>query len=95
MTNRLSKTEIESQLGVSSQWKISRDDQAIERSFSFESFTDAWKFLCKVVLIAEEQQHHPTILNTYTQVTLTLSTHDAGGVTDKDIAFAQLIDQIS
>ena len=64
----------------------------MQRTFSFENFVDAMSFVNRVADLAEDFQHHPDILIRYNKVTLTLSTHDAGGLTDKDFAFAREAD---
>jgi 4a-hydroxytetrahydrobiopterin dehydratase len=61
---------------------------AIQRTFQFKDFVEAMKFVNKVAEQAEADQHHPDILIRWNKVTLTLSTHDASGITDKDFALA-------
>ena len=71
-------------------WEII--DSALERSFKFADFSEAFAFMTRVALVAEKQQHHPTWTNTYDQLTIRLSTHDAGDtVTKKDHALAAAI----
>lgn len=65
---------------------------AIQRTFHFKNFMDAMKFVDSVAVAAEAAQHHPDILIRYNKVTLTLNTHDAGGITEKDFALAAKID---
>ncbi len=65
------------------------------RKFSFKDFSEALAFICRVGLLAEQQNHHPTITNTYNTVELWLSTHDAGDVvTEKDKKLAEAIDKL-
>ena len=66
----------------------------IERLFVFENFVDAMIFVNKVAEIAEEDSHHPDIRILYNRVTFTLSTHDAGGLTQKDFQMAHRIDSV-
>lgn len=61
----------------------------IQRTFQFDDFVQSMVFVNKVADAAEAAQHHPDILIRYNKVTLTLSTHDAGGITDKDFSFAR------
>lgn len=74
------------------QWSI--EDKEIKREFDFESFQEAIDFVNKVAEIAEEHNHHPDICIFYNKVRLTLSTHKAGGLTEKDFVLASLIDKI-
>ena len=65
---------------------------AIQRTFQFKDFVEAMKFVNRVAEQAEADQHHPDILVRWNKVTLTLSTHDAGGITSKDFALAAKTD---
>ncbi|MFK4810804.1 4a-hydroxytetrahydrobiopterin dehydratase [Devosia sp. ZW T5_3] len=67
---------------------------AISHAFKFKDFSEAFAFMARVALAAEKAGHHPDWSNSYNSVTITLSTHDAGGLTEKDIALAQAIDKI-
>lgn len=69
-------------------------DNAIEKKFKFLNFTQALGFIVQAGVIAEKKNHHPELFNVYNKVTIRLSTHDANGVTDKDIDLAKGIDQI-
>ena len=86
---KLSDSAIEQHLDGSS-W--SRIGDEIQRTFSFKDFVEAMAFVQKVATEAEADQHHPDILIRYNKVTLTLSTHDAGGITHKDFDLASKID---
>jgi 4a-hydroxytetrahydrobiopterin dehydratase len=66
----------------------------IERLFTFETFVDSMIFVNKVAELAEEEQHHPEIRIIYNRVTLALTTHDAGGLTQKDFQMAHRIDSL-
>jgi len=87
---KLTTPEIECRLGPESDWSAVGD--TIGRTFAFTNFVEAMKFVNKVATHAEQVQHHPDILVRWNRVTLTLSTHDAGGVTNKDFAFADAAD---
>ena len=65
---------------------------AIHRTLKFRNFTDAWGFMTRVALTAERMDHHPEWSNVWNRVEILLSTHDSGGVTEKDIELAKRID---
>lgn len=70
-------------------------ENALVSNFTFTNFLEAMEFINKVATLAEEQQHHPTIHNTYNQVQLVLTTHDAGNtVTEKDVDLANAIEAL-
>ena len=73
-------------------WKAVEGRNAIAKSFKFADFNAAFGFMTKVALTAEKSDHHPEWSNVWNKVDITLSTHDAGGVTDKDIALAKFIE---
>lgn len=68
-------------------WSVAGN--ALEKSFSFSTFPDGIAFVNRVADLAEEMEHHPDITITYTRVTLRLSTHDVGGISDLDVRFAR------
>jgi 4a-hydroxytetrahydrobiopterin dehydratase len=72
-------------------WALAKDGKSIHQSFKFKNFVEAWSFMTHVALLAEKADHHPDWSNTYNKVAISLSTHDAGGVTKRDIALAQAI----
>ena len=72
-----------------------KQDNRLYRSFKFKDFKEAFAFMVKVALVAEEQQHHPTWSNVYNQVEIWLNTHDAGNiVTQRDYDLADAIDKL-
>ena len=73
-------------------WSL--EDDKLRRQFSFRNFVDAFGFMSRVALIAERMDHHPEWRNVYRTVTIDLTTHDAGGVTRKDIELALAIDSL-
>lgn len=74
-------------------WRVSTGDRpAIERELSFADFNAAFGFMTRVALYADKADHHPEWSNVYNRVQVLLTTHDAGGVTDKDVALARFID---
>ena len=85
--DKLPQEDIEARLEAFPDW--SQNGDALQRTFSFEDFLSAMAFVGHIADLAEEHQHHPDIMIRYNKVTLTLTTHDAGGLTEKDFAFAQ------
>ncbi len=86
----LRTSDIDAALADLDGWTHAGD--AIVKEFVFDSFRDAIDFIGRVADVADALDHHPTLLNVYARVKLTLTTHDAGGVTARDIAFAQDIE---
>jgi len=75
-------------------WRVDDGDRpAITRSLRFSDFNAAFGFMMRVALKAEVMDHHPEWSNVYNRVEILLTTHDAGGVTDKDVALARFIDE--
>ncbi len=89
---RLSESEIEAGLGSLAGW--SRQGESIEGSWRFADFRSAFAFLVQVALLAERADHHPEIWNVYDRVRLSLTTHDAGGLTARDFELAGQIDAL-
>ena len=88
----LTENEIKSALPQLNNWKLL--DNCIEKKFVFTDFLEAMKFINAVAASAEAMQHHPEWSNVYNKVTVALTTHDAGGITQKDITLAKKIDDI-
>lgn len=86
MADRLSDDAISSALEGLDGW--SRDGDAIVREFEFRDFVEALGFIAQVGVLAERKNHHPELSNVYNRVRIALSTHDAGGITDLDVALA-------
>tara|TARA_A100000171_G_C2123661_1_gene142218 strand:+ start:591 stop:890 length:300 start_codon:yes stop_codon:yes gene_type:complete len=76
-------------------WSVAENRDAIEKTFKFNDFNEAFGFMTRVAMQAEQAGHHPEWFNVYNRVTVTLATHDAGGVTAKDTALASFMDQIA
>jgi 4a-hydroxytetrahydrobiopterin dehydratase len=76
-------------------WAIAEDGKALVRSFKFKDFSEAFGFLTRVALHAEKADHHPEFTNVWNRVDFRLTSHDAGGVTDRDIALARAINGIA
>ena len=76
-------------------WSEVSGRDAIARTFTFRDFNEAFGFMARVALVAEKMDHHPEWRNVYRTVEVVLSTHDAGGVTARDIALARAMDAIA
>lgn len=76
-------------------WRAVEGRDAITRTFTFADFNQAFGFMTRVALVAERMDHHPEWTNVYKTVTVTLASHDAGGVTDRDIRLAEAMDRIA
>ncbi len=75
-------------------WRMVEGRDAIARGFTFADFSTAWGFMSRVALAAEKLDHHPEWSNVWNRVDIVLSTHDAGGLSDRDIALARAIDAL-
>ena len=73
-------------------WRDVTGRDAIARSLKFKDFNTAFAFMTRVALMAERMDHHPEWFNVYNRVDVTLTTHDCGGVSERDIALAAFID---
>jgi len=89
---RLTQAQVDDRLEKLSKWTQSGD--SIQRTFLLKDFAESLKFVNAVGQEAEKVQHHPDILVRWNKVTLTLSTHDAGGITEKDLTFAGAADKL-
>jgi 4a-hydroxytetrahydrobiopterin dehydratase len=76
-------------------WARSADGKAIEKSFRFADFSAAFGFLTRVALHAEKVDHHPEFTSVWNRVDFRLTSHDANGVTERDVALAQAIDRLA
>ena len=75
-------------------WTMVDGRDAITRTFRFADFNAAWGFMARVALLAEKQDHHPEWFNVWNRVEITLSTHDAGGLSARDVTLATAIDAL-
>ena len=76
-------------------WKAVDGRDAISRSFKFKDFNAAFGFMTRAALVAEQMNHHPEWFNVWNKVEVTLSTHDAGGLTELDLKLAEAMDSIA
>ena len=93
MRQKLSDLEIQRALGRLPGW--SRRSDTLTKTYAFASFADGIAFVNRVAKAADRMNHHPDIDIRYTKITCVLSTHDAGGVTESDLALAQEIEKAS
>ncbi len=77
-----------------SDWSISSDGLSITRKLKFLNFRNTFSFMTEIALIAEKMDHHPEWFNVYNNLDIKLSTHDSGGVTEKDLTLAKNIDKV-
>ncbi len=94
MPTRLTDAERSSVAQTLPGWTLVEGRDAIERSFRFRDFNEAWGFMTRVALLAESQNHHPDWSNVWNRVRIELSTHDAGGLTDNDMKLARAINAL-
>ncbi len=94
MAERLTEAE-RRELGTSlPEWSLVADRDAIQRRLKFRDFSEAWGFMNRVALLAEKQNHHPEWSNVWNKVDITLTTHDAGGLSRNDVTLARAIDKL-
>lgn len=77
------------------EWRMAEGRDALVRRFRFRDFNQAWGFMARVALLAEAQDHHPEWSNVYNRVDITLTTHDAGGLSARDLRLARAIDLLA
>lgn len=94
MVEQLSETERADALDGLPDWDYDDSRDAITRSIVFTDFAEAFGFMTQVALIAEKADHHPEWTNVWNRVEITLTTHDAGGLSERDIELAEAIDAI-
>ena len=87
---KLSDTEIQKNLEKLDGWTV--ENGKLHKQFQFDNFVSAFGFMTQLALIAESMNHHPEWFNVYNRVTIDMSTHDAGGITELDFKFAEHAD---
>jgi 4a-hydroxytetrahydrobiopterin dehydratase len=95
MVEKLTGSARTAALAKLSGWSEVKGRDAITRQFEFSDFNEAFGFMARAALIAEKLDHHPEWFNVYNKVEVTLATHDAGGVTERDIKLAQAMDRLA
>ena len=94
MVEKLTAKERSQALAGLKEWHLVSGRDAIAKSFKFKTFNEAFGFMTQVALLAEKMDHHPEWSNVWNRVEITLSTHDAGGLSQRDIALAEAIDRL-
>lgn len=92
MIARLTAAERQAALAELPGWKAAGDRDAIARTFTFRDFNEAFGFMSRVALMAERMDHHPEWFNVYNRVEILLTTHDAGGLSARDVELARFIE---
>ena len=95
MAEKLTGSARPAPLGKLNGWSEVDGRDAISRTFTFKDFNEAFGFMARAALIAEKLDHHPEWFNVYNKVEVTLATHDAGGVTERDVKLAEAMDRIA
>jgi len=95
MAQKLTADARKTALGRLPRWAEVSGRDAIARKFTFGDFNEAFGFMTRAALVAEKMDHHPEWFNVYRTVEVTLSTHDAGGVTELDVRLAEAMDRIA
>ncbi|WP_340587106.1 4a-hydroxytetrahydrobiopterin dehydratase [Erythrobacter alti] len=90
----LARSEAEELVAGLEGWTFTRDGDAISRTFKFGDFSEAFAFMTRVAMIAEQEDHHPEWSNVYNKVQIELTTHDANGLSMRDIKMARSIEQL-
>ena len=93
--NKLARRERKIALGRLKGWQEVKKRDAITKKFVFKDFNEAFGFMVRAALVAEKLNHHPEWFNVYKNVEVTLSTHEAGGLTDLDLKLAEAMDKIA
>ena len=91
---QLTEAERDAALAALPGWRLRADGLAIERDFKFADFNEAFGFMTRVALLADKHDHHPEWSNVYNRVAITLTTHDAGGLSARDVTMAKAIDAL-
>lgn len=95
MAQKLSPEARKAALAKLSGWSDAAGRDAIAKTFTFKDFNQAFGFMTRAALVAEKMDHHPEWFNVYKKVEVTLSTHDAGGVTELDVKLAEAMDKVA
>ncbi len=95
MVQKLSGEARKAALAKLKGWSETKDRDAISRKFVFKDFNEAFGFMTRAALVAEKLDHHPEWFNVYKTVEVTLSTHDAGGLTELDVKLAETMDKLA
>ncbi len=92
--SRLTEAERDAALADLPRWTLRPDGLAVETELKFADFNEAFGFMTRVALYADKADHHPEWFNVYNTVRMTLTTHDAGGLSARDVAMARFVEGI-
>ncbi len=92
MVDIIEKNRLPVELESLDGWLLTDDGSAIRKQFKFKNFSEAFSFMTRVAFLAEQHNHHPEWFNVYNRIDITLTTHDANGITIKDLTLAKLIE---
>ena len=95
MAEKLDDAARQAALAELAGWTALEDRDAIERTFKFKTFNEAFGFMTRVALMAERMNHHPEWFNVYNRVEVTLTTHDCGGLSELDVTLAKFMDKVA
>lgn len=94
MIQKLPIESVENALKKLIDWTLSEDKLSMRKEIKFKDFNEAWGFMNRVALLAEKMDHHPEWFNVYNRVDIKLTTHDAKGISQRDLDMADAIDKI-
>jgi 4a-hydroxytetrahydrobiopterin dehydratase len=94
MIEKLTAAERAAALQELAGWQPVEGRDAIQRSFKFKTFNEAWGFMNRVALMAEKADHHPEWFNVYNRVDILLTTHDCNGLSQRDVALARAVNKL-
>ncbi len=91
MAAKLTASEVEGLVSIRPGWTLGDDGNSVSTTLKFANFVEAWGFMCEIAIEAEKLDHHPEWSNVWNRVEITLTTHDAGGLTSRDVQLANAI----
>lgn len=94
MVAKLTAEERSAALAALPGWQLAEGRDAIQRKIKFADFNAAWGFMTRVALLADKQDHHPEWSNVYNRVEILLTTHECGGLSQRDVKLAQAVDKV-
>jgi 4a-hydroxytetrahydrobiopterin dehydratase len=95
MNKKLKDTDRSSAITELKMWQDEKERNAISRSFKFKNFNEAFAFMTRVAMESEKTNHHPEWSNVYNTVDITLTSHDVGGISERDLKMARYIDALT
>ncbi|MCK9515036.1 MAG: 4a-hydroxytetrahydrobiopterin dehydratase [Ottowia sp.] len=92
--SKIHPDQLQDKLAALAQWRLDNAGQSIAREYRFDDFMQAFAFMSEMAIWSEKHDHHPEWFNVYNKVKVTLTTHDAGGLTERDLAWARHADAV-